>query len=167
VGWSGAVRRGQVHDLFNRANTPGLGDSRITALTETPDGSLWIGTAAGGLVRLKAGVFDTFRSVDDMSYEERSRWQIRAITPGRDGALWIGTSGSGFRRFQNGRVGRLLYDRHIVRSIVEDRVGRLWLGTEDGAVELTWIDGDAFQIRRHLLPGRHIFAIYQDRADTI
>jgi signal transduction histidine kinase/streptogramin lyase len=166
--WGGLARFDGVRfTIFNRANTLGLGDSRITALTETPDGSLWIGTAAGGLVRLKAGVFETFRSVSDTSYEERSRWQIRAITPGRDGALWIGTSGGGFRRFQNGRFGRLLYDRHIVRSIVEDRLGRLWLGTEDGAVELTWIDGDAFQIRRHLLPGRHIFAIYQDRADTI
>jgi len=166
--WGGLARFDGVRfTIFNRANTPGLGDSRITALTETPDGSLWIGTAAGGLVRLKAGVFETFRSASDLSYEERSRWQIRAIAPGRDGVLWIGTSGSGFRRFRNGRFGHLQLDRHIVRSIVEDRVGRLWLGTEDGAIELTWIDSDTFRIRRHLLPGRHILAIYQDRTDTI
>ena len=169
LGTSGGLARfdGVRFTTFNRANTPGLGDSRITALAETADGSLWIGTAAGGLVRLKGGVFETFRSDSDTSYEERSRWQIRAITPGRDGVLWIGTSGGGFRRFQHGRFGRLLFDRHIVRTIVEDRSGRLWVATQDGVLELSWAGQDVVEIRRRLLPNRHVFAIYQDRAGTI
>jgi signal transduction histidine kinase/ligand-binding sensor domain-containing protein len=166
--WGGLARFDGVRfTTFNRANTPGLVDSRITALAETADGSLWIGTAAGGLVRLKDGVFQTFRSGNDTSYEERSRWQIRAITPGRGGVLWIGTSGGGFRRFQDGRFGPLLFDRHIVRTILEDQSGRLWLGTEDGALEVSWVTPDAFEIRRHLLTGRHVLAIHQDRTGTV
>jgi signal transduction histidine kinase len=166
--WGGLARFDGVRfSTFNLANTPGLRDSRITALAEGADGSLWIGTAAGGLIRLKNGEFTAYRSEDDTSYEERSRWQIRSIARGRDGALWIGTSGGGFRHFKDGRFGRLVMDRHVVRAILEDKSGRLWVATSNGVLELYWKDPDKFQIRRHLLAGRIVNGIYQDRADTI
>jgi signal transduction histidine kinase/ligand-binding sensor domain-containing protein len=166
--WGGLARFDGVRfTIFNRANTPGLRDSRITALAEDAEGNLWIGTAAGGLIRLKNGVFEAFRSKDDTSYEERSRWQIRSIAPGRDGVLWIGTSGGGFRRFKDDRFGPLLMDRHVVRAIHEDRSGRLWVATSNGVLELSSIEPDRFQIRRHLLPARIVNGIYQDRAGTI
>lgn len=166
--WGGLARFDGVRfTIFNRSNTPGLGDSRITALSEGPDGTLWIGTAAGGLIRLKDGVFETFRSEGDTSYEERSRWQIRSIAHSRDGALWIGTSGGGFRRFRDGRFGRLLLDRHVVRAILEDRSGRLWVATSDGVLELSWLGPDTFRVERQLLSGRVVNGIHQDRADTI
>jgi signal transduction histidine kinase/streptogramin lyase len=169
LGTGGGLARfdGVRFTIFNRANTPGLRDSRITALAEGADGSLWIGTGAGGLIRLKDGVFDAYRSEDDSSYEERSRWQIRSISLGRDGTLWIGTSGGGFRRFKDGRFGRLLMDRHVVRGILEDRAGQLWVATSNGVFELSWIEPDRFQIRRHLLPDRIVNAFYQDRAGHI
>jgi signal transduction histidine kinase len=166
--WGGLARFDGVRfTTFNLATTPSLRDSRITALAEAPDGSLWIGTAAGGLIRLKDGGFTAYRSEDDNSYEERSRWQIRSIARGRGGVLWIGTSGGGFRRFKDGRFGPLVMDRHVVRAILEDRFGRLWVATSDGVLELSWQEPGRFQIRRHLLAGRIVNAIYQDRTDTI
>jgi signal transduction histidine kinase/ligand-binding sensor domain-containing protein len=166
--WGGLARfDGVKFTIFNRANTPGLRDSRITALAEDADGNLWIGTAAGGLSRFKNGVFEAYRSEDDTSYEERSRWQIRSIARSRDGALWIGTSGGGFRRFKDGRFGALLMDRHVVRAIFEDRSGQLWVATSNGVLELSSIEPGTFQIQRHLLPGHIVNGIYQDRAGTI
>ena len=48
--WGGLARFDGVRfTIFNRANTPALGDSRITALAEGADGSLWIGTGASGI----------------------------------------------------------------------------------------------------------------------
>src|SRR4029453_4457243 len=113
--WGGLARFDGVRfTIFNRANPPGLRTSRITALAEDAEGNLWIGTAAGGLSRFRNGVFEAYRSDEDTSYEERSRWQIRSIARSRDDALWIGTSGGGFRRFKNGKFGSLLRGRLFV-----------------------------------------------------
>jgi signal transduction histidine kinase/ligand-binding sensor domain-containing protein len=165
--WGGLARFDGVRfTIFNRANTPALGDNRITALAEGADGSLWIGTAQAGLIRLKDGVFESYRSESDTSYEERSRWQIRSIAPSRDGGLWIGTSGSGFRRFKDGRFGPLLMDRHVVGTILEDTAGHLWVQTRDDVLELEWNDRATFQVLRQL-PNVRFSDIYQDRVGTI
>jgi signal transduction histidine kinase/ligand-binding sensor domain-containing protein len=165
--WGGLARFDGVRfTIFNRANTPALGDNRITALAEGADGSLWIGTAQAGLIRLKDGVFESYRSESNTSYEERSRWQIRSIAVSRDGGLWIGTSGSGFRRFKNGRFGPLLMDRHVVGTILEDAAGHLWVQTRDDVLELAWNEGKALQVLRQL-PNLRFSDIYQDRVGTI
>lgn len=167
--WGGLARFDGVRfTIFNRANTPALGDSRITALAETADGSLWIGTAQAGLIRLQDGVFKSFRSERDTSYEERSRWQIRSITPSRDGGLWIGTSGGGFRKFNDGAFGPLLLDRHVVvGAILEDTEGHLWVPVQDGVLVLAWQAPDRIELIRRLLPGLHFSDIFQDRVGTI
>ena len=167
--WGGLARFDGVRfTIFNRANTPALGDSRITALAETADGSLWIGTAQAGLIRLKDGVFKSLRSDRDTSYEERSRWQIRSITPSRDGGLWIGTSGGGFRKFKDGRFGSLLLDRHVVvGTILEDGDGHLWVPVQDGLLVLSWQGPDRIEVIRRLLPGLHFNDIFQDSVGTI
>jgi signal transduction histidine kinase/ligand-binding sensor domain-containing protein len=152
--------------VFDHANTPALGDNRITALAEGPDGSLWIGTAQAGLVRLKDGVFQAFRSEQDSSYEERSRWQIRSIALSRQGGVWIGTSGGGFRRFKDDRFSRLFLDRHVVGAIIEDSSGHLWVDTRDAVLELSWTEPDTFQVVRRLA-GTPVNAIYEDRRGTI
>ena len=40
--------------VFDRTNTPEIGNSHITALLEDRSGTLWIGTAGGGLTRMAA-----------------------------------------------------------------------------------------------------------------
>jgi signal transduction histidine kinase/ligand-binding sensor domain-containing protein len=166
--WGGLARFDGVRfTIFNRANTPALRDSRITALTEGEDGSLWIGTAAGGLIRMKDDIFEAYRSEGDTSYEERSRWQIRSIARSRDGALWIGTSGGGFRRFKDGQFSRLLMDRLVVRAILEDDSRHLWVGTSSGVLELSWREPDTFHIERQLLDEHLVNGLYRDHAGTI
>lgn len=70
----------RVHDA---ANTPELPVPVITALAEAPDGSLWIGSAGGGLVRWKAGRFHRYGPADGL-HNERVK-----------SSAWARTAGSG------------------------------------------------------------------------
>src|SRR5215467_15939655 len=46
--------------VFNRSNSPGIGNNRFTCLYEDRQGDLWMGTQNGGLTRLRRGVFTTY-----------------------------------------------------------------------------------------------------------
>src|ERR1700712_2592914 len=62
IGTSGGLVRfdGVRFVVFDRSNTPALGDDSILSLYPARDGSLWIGTDGGGVVRMKAGAFPAF-----------------------------------------------------------------------------------------------------------
>src|SRR4030088_260693 len=55
IGTSGGLVRfdGVRFVVFDRSNTPALGDDSILSLCPARDGSLWIGTEGGGLARMK------------------------------------------------------------------------------------------------------------------
>ena len=44
--------------VFSESNTPLLKQSQIISLRAAPDGSLWIGTGSGGLLRYRHGAFE-------------------------------------------------------------------------------------------------------------
>src|SRR5436309_1803541 len=46
--------------VFNKANSPGLSNNRITALHEAADGALWMGFEDGGVARYHHGGFTSF-----------------------------------------------------------------------------------------------------------
>ena len=81
---------------FNPKNTPELMNYSITALCASRDGALWIGTAGGGLLRMKDGVFVRYSRHDGLTSD-----RILTICQIKDGSLWIGTD-AGVNRFQNG-----------------------------------------------------------------
>ncbi len=109
-----------------------LPQNSVTAVVQTRDGYLWLGTY-GGLAR-----FDGVRFVvyDSGNTEALHSNGVQALCEGRDGSLWIGTSGGGLTRYQAGRFTSygtsdgLASD--IVRVLYEDRAGTLWIGTNDG-----------------------------------
>jgi signal transduction histidine kinase/ligand-binding sensor domain-containing protein len=102
----------------------GFSRSLITAVAQTPDGYLWLGTQSG-LLR-----FDGVRNVP---------WQpppgasipdehIRALLVGRNGTLWIGTE-QGVASWREGAL--LTYPQlnaKFVTGLVEDRDGTIWVG---------------------------------------
>jgi ligand-binding sensor domain-containing protein len=61
-------------------------DDSIWSLAVAPDGTLWIGTEGGGLVRFRSGTFRRFANADGLS-----NLFIRAIYAKPDGSLWVGT----------------------------------------------------------------------------
>jgi ligand-binding sensor domain-containing protein len=44
-------------EVFDKNNTPGIGDNNISALLEDRTGTLWIGTNSGGVTRYRGGKF--------------------------------------------------------------------------------------------------------------
>ncbi|MGE3313339.1 MAG: two-component regulator propeller domain-containing protein, partial [Limisphaerales bacterium] len=121
---------GEQFQIFDPRNTPALTVSYVTSLAEGPDGSLWIGTGGGGLVRYAHGTFERFAAADGLSNE-----QVKALHFDRAGDLWIGTDGGGlFVRYAwTGRF-RAFTEKDglpepFIFGITEDPEGNLLLAT--------------------------------------
>src|SRR5262249_27575534 len=103
----------------------GFPTAAVTAITQTPDGFLWIGTL-NGLFR-----FDGIRAVKwqpPSSRKTTPSLQVYALLAARDGTLWI-AGNSGILRWKDGALGE--YDippGAQFTSLVEDRDGRVWAG---------------------------------------
>lgn len=122
----------------------GLLQDTVTALVESRDGFLWIGTEAG-LVRFDGATFDHYSRLSLPRFEHND---IQCLAEGTDGAIWIGTSEPGLYRFHRGEVRALgpaegLPDRPI-RRLFRDRKGTLWAAPEEGP--LLRFDGSRFQV---------------------
>lgn len=81
--------------VFNKANSPGISSNRFTTLYEDEEGTLWIGTEGDGLTRLKNGIFTTFTTDVNSTYN-----RINSIAAAADNALWLLTEG-GLARWEN------------------------------------------------------------------
>jgi len=110
--------------VFDRANTPALGDDGILSLRLVTDGTLWIGTEGGGLVSYKNGAFRNFGEREGIT-----NGFVRSIYEDRRMTLWIGTDRGFFRR-EGEHFVRLDNTPGVplatVPSIAEDETGRLW-----------------------------------------
>lgn len=107
----------------------GLPQNSITAILQTSDGYLWLGTP-GALVRFDGVRFVTFGVTDGLP-----GLHIRTLFQDRQGVLWIGTA-SGLSRYAEGRFTNYTTKDGLagdtINSITEDRDGRLWIGTVTG-----------------------------------
>ncbi|HET9317175.1 MAG TPA: two-component regulator propeller domain-containing protein [Vicinamibacteria bacterium] len=110
-----------------------LPHDNVTAIVQTRDGYLWVGTVEG-LAR-----FDGVRSVvfnKGNTPQIRNNW-IRALLEDRDGRLWIGTFGGGLVCLEQGRF--VAYDAahglaaDVVLALAEDE-GRVLVGTHGAGV---------------------------------
>jgi ligand-binding sensor domain-containing protein/signal transduction histidine kinase len=110
----------------------GLPQNSVYAITQTPDGYLWVGTREG-LARFDGA---RFVALGDNAPAELSRGWITALCASRDGSLWIGCEGYGLTRFKDGRFTRFSEAdgllSNLIRCLLEDKDGALWIGTEGG-----------------------------------
>ncbi len=85
--------------VFNRSNSKKLLTNRFTNLFAEADGTLWIGTEDGGLVRRRNGEFQTFTVADGLLSN-----RVQSVQKDVDGSLLI-TAHSGLARLMpDGRV---------------------------------------------------------------
>src|ERR1044071_6666914 len=102
----------------------GFTNSEINAITQTPDGYLWLGTDLG-LYR-----FDGQKNVQwhpPADQDLTSNW-IFSLLAARDGTLWIGTA-KGLASWKDGKLTRKSeLDGFVVRTLLEDRDGSVWVG---------------------------------------
>jgi signal transduction histidine kinase/ligand-binding sensor domain-containing protein len=121
-----------------------LGHLSITSIAETPDGALWIGTEAHGLLRTGIGTETRFGRPEGLPVES-----IHCLRPGREpGSLWIGTAGGGLVYFHQNQFTPIatregLPDLHIY-GIEEDPQERLWLRSQQGILRVPLGELEAF-----------------------
>jgi len=109
----------------------GLPLNTITALTQTEDGYIWVGTRAG-LSRFDGVRFKTFTRQNSPLSNDR----ITCLYEDASKVLWIGTDGGGLYSCQKGLWQNFTTNDGLsnphVRTIIGDWNGDLWVGTDYG-----------------------------------
>jgi signal transduction histidine kinase/ligand-binding sensor domain-containing protein/CheY-like chemotaxis protein len=111
----------------------GLPENAVTAIAQTPDGYMWLGTQEG-LVRFDGVHFEVFDRQNTKAFPGND---IRALTVSRDGSLWIAVNG-GIVHLNRGQFSRYTkaegLSHEAAYSVFEDRAGALWIGTFGGGL---------------------------------
>jgi signal transduction histidine kinase/ligand-binding sensor domain-containing protein len=101
----------------------------VNAITQTPDGYLWLATQTG-VVR-----FDGIRAVPLPlpPGQQLPSTSVGALLTARDGTLWIGTL-DGLANWKNGQLTEYpALARRTVLTLLQDRDGTVWAGGFGGA----------------------------------
>lgn len=116
---------------------------RVWALTESPDGMVWVGTDAGlGRFDPRSGLWRVYRE-KPASTTALPDNRVKALLIDNQGRLWVGmvrglawfdTATDTFSSYhQDVAEPRSLPDNHVI-SLFEDRGGSLWIGTKTGGL---------------------------------
>ncbi len=166
AGW--AAPKIMLEELSVRSWTKedGLLDNFVTAVLQTRDGYLWVGTM-GGLARFDGVRFVVFSPAPARS---NAAARVSALCEDSAGRLWIGSQDEGLLCYSEGVLRRFqgnvrLCDQTIT-TIAEDAAGTLWVGTplglnriKDGQVErFTTKDG---------LPSDFVSSVHVSRSGTV
>jgi PAS domain S-box-containing protein len=115
--------------------TGGLPSSEVYPLEESPDGTVWAGTAKG-LARYRDSSFTALPALSDQ--------RIQALQADGDGRLWIGTK-KGLYRYDGQDITQVACSEALPSSTIQaldtDSKGTLWVGTAQGAARKV---GDRF-----------------------
>ena len=107
---------------FSNRHTPDIGDGGVTSLHEGPDGTLYLGTTAGGVVQYRDGAFSQVPVRVGTGY-------VSSMLTTPDGALWIARHGRTVYRWHRG-VFKILYTSTQGPGVLaQDAQGGLWAGT--------------------------------------
>ncbi len=124
----------------NRPDT--LTDAQITALAETEDGTLWVGTHFGGLNRFDRSS-KTFKAYQHDPSDPASLLDnhVTSLLVDSQGILWVGTrqglslfdpDSQGFSHFQQDAGDPRSLSSNTILSLYEDIDGAVWVGTDVG-----------------------------------
>jgi DNA-binding NtrC family response regulator/ligand-binding sensor domain-containing protein len=149
-----------IHTTWTTAN--GLPQSTVSAILQTRDGYLWLGTF-GGLVRFDGVAFAVF-TVGNTPRLKSNR--VLGLHESRDGTLWIATELGGVARIKNGEflpplttAEGLPSDR--VWSVTDTPDGDTWLATAAGVARIH--DGGVV----HVYSSRNGLATTDDESNAV
>ncbi|HKD17200.1 MAG TPA: two-component regulator propeller domain-containing protein [Thermoanaerobaculia bacterium] len=128
------------HDVWT--SDSGLPQNSVTAIVQTRDGYLWLGTQEG-LIRFDGVRFTIF---DGRNTPALGDDFVRSLVEARDGTLWIGTM-SGLARLRGGEFTPFRLegvDRVVIDALYEDREGALWVGSGLGATRIVGDQAETF-----------------------
>ena len=123
-----SLRNGKIETF---TSDDGLTSNLVLSLFEDREGSLWIGTEAGGLNLLKSKKFNTYTTKNGLPND-----LVKAIYQDAQGGIWIGSNGGGLTLFKDGKfttwTTRDGLSSDVVLSLAGDVDGTMWIGTPDG-----------------------------------
>lgn len=129
--WGGGLFRLEGGQFVRQFDLAERGEP-VTALLESPVGTIWIGTTTG-LLRSQGDKLERFAGLGGAAAGD-----VRALAEGRDGELWVGTQGSGLGRIQNGRLRTFTraegLPRDYILSLYQEPDRTLWIGTQDRGI---------------------------------
>jgi ligand-binding sensor domain-containing protein/signal transduction histidine kinase len=108
----------------------GLSDNTVTAILQTRDGYVWVGTLEG-LVRFDGVKFERYGAAEGL-FNER----VLCLYQDEEGRLWVGTDGGGLF-YLNDEQFRAVTTRDglssdVVLDVSEDASHQIWIGTYAG-----------------------------------
>jgi len=108
---------------------PLAGVEMIRTLAPAPDGSLWIGAAPGGLLRLdpRTGATRSFGEADGLDSNN-----VRHVMLDRSGAVWVSTRDGLFRRAAGARNFTEMLGGETFYMTLADRSGAVWAAGAHG-----------------------------------
>ncbi len=111
--------------------TAGLPQNSVTAITQSRDGYLWLGTR-DGLARFDGVRFKVFGLQEGLQSVD-----VQTLLEDRYGTLWVGSYGGGLASLRDGRIEVVPVTTRragsdIVTALAEDSSGRLWVGSRAG-----------------------------------
>ena len=156
----------------------------ILAVWADPGGSLWLGTAGGGVIILdpRDGTRKVLRNnpADGYSLSGNEVW---SIVRDREGNLWVGVKGGGVNQLsERGTLfGAWRHDPgdsdslsdNNVRAIYGDRAGSVWIGTYNAGLDRFAPQLGKFVHYRHdprnaeSLDSNQVYSIYADHQGTL
>ena len=147
-------------------NTDGLPSDSVTAILQTSDGFLWVGTSAG-LVRFDGVKFTAF-NLEVASTNNPIR--VTALCEDSNGHLWIGTQQDGLFQLAQGTLSRYAVAQglldHSVTSLAADNRGQVWIGGKSGLNLWTGKNFRSFGVRDGL-PDAAVSGVNVARSGTV
>ncbi len=140
-----------------------INDISLESICEDTDGTLWIGTEYGGILRINNEKKDFLNCI----VGKENNFRISASFCDYEGTLWFGTMGSGVQKLLGKHLE--IFDSNNglpvndITTLFEDSSSRIWLGGKNG---LTVIDKDKiynFQSKLPLIKEVRCFAEDSDR----
>ena len=142
----------------------GLPSDSVTAIIQTHDGFMWIGTDAG-LVRFDGVKFSPIALAPSTT---NTVFHITALCEDSNGNLWVGTQENGLFEAEPGRIRHfvdVLLDKDVT-SLAADGHGSVWIGSKGGLNLWNGKNFEAFTTRDGL-PDEMVTGVNVARSGTV
>ncbi len=144
----------------------GLPHNSVTAVLQTRDGYLWLGTS-NGLARFDGVRFSTFRAMDHPGLRSN---HILCLCEDREGILWAGTAEGGLVRCDKDQFASVTSSDGLASDTIlcvePDRAGGLWVGTDAGLNHLRNGQVDGF-FQAEALADDPVYALCQPHRSPV
>lgn len=139
--YSGAIKSLEGKYTYYLGNDPNnqnqLSSNRVNAITEGPNGEIWLGNYGEGIDLIVDGNIQKFS--DKEFQKDLLGNQIHCLSTDSSGGIWLGTIKKGLTLFKNGEFtnfqkGDNGLTSNTIYSIFSHESGAVWIATGDGGL---------------------------------